>query len=78
MTNPLLKPIFDEMFAGDGWEGFAAALEELDIEATPESCRAAFDVLPETIKLELHMNGLGDTCSRDEAYVYLKSINYGK
>ena len=73
--NILFKPIIDEMFAGEGWTEFASPLEELDLPCTAETCRAAFDSLPDDIQFDAIQWGIGDTEIRDRAYVYLRDKN---
>ena len=64
------------MFNGEGWKDFSSVLEELNIETSNESCRKAFDTLPEYIKLDAISHGLSDTCVRDQAYTFLKDNDY--
>jgi len=71
------KTLVDKMFAEQGWERFAPPLEELNavdgynIPVTEKYCRAAFDVIPNDIKMQALNWGLGDSDVRDRSYTFL-------
>ncbi len=63
----------DELFAGDGWEGLHDVLCNLDGKArTPAEVRAAFDALPDSVKIKAMIWGLSDTEFGDAAYLHFK------
>jgi len=73
-----MKPAYDTLFSGSGWRGFASVLEEFGMEANPDTCREAFNLLPATMKAEFLVWGLGDTCVNDDAYVHLRDKHSDK
>jgi hypothetical protein len=72
IMNVLFKPIIDEMFSGDGWEPLSDVMVEVGMDNSKESCRKAFDALPEHIQMEAIQWSLGDTCFRDSMCEWLK------
>lgn len=68
----------DEMFADDGqWGRLHDAMAELSgREHTKAECRAVWDGLPQDLRGQARVWGLGDTCVGDEVFEHLRDSGW--